>query len=45
MHPVLALFRRNAWATERLLEFCQGRPEAEARLALAQVASKDGTPR
>jgi uncharacterized damage-inducible protein DinB len=30
MHPVLTLFRRNAWATERLLEFCQGRPEAEA---------------
>ena len=30
MHPVLALFRRNAWATERLLEFCQGRPEAAA---------------
>lgn len=27
MHPVLALFRRNAWATERLLEFCAGRPE------------------
>jgi uncharacterized damage-inducible protein DinB len=30
VHPVLALFRRNAWATERLLEFCQGRPEATA---------------
>jgi uncharacterized damage-inducible protein DinB len=30
VHPVLALFRRNAWATERLLEFCQGRPEAAA---------------
>lgn len=27
MHPVLALFRRNAWATDRLLEFCAGRPE------------------
>ena len=27
MHPVLALFRRNGWATERLLEFCDGRPE------------------
>lgn len=27
MHPVAALFRRNAWATDRLLEFCQGRPE------------------
>lgn len=27
MHPVLALFRRNAWATERLLEFCDGRAE------------------
>lgn len=30
MHPVLALFRRNAWATERLLEFCAGRPELSA---------------
>ena len=30
MHPVTALFRRNAWATERLLEFCLGRPEAAA---------------
>ena len=30
MHPVLALFRRNAWATERLLDFCDGRPEATA---------------
>ena len=30
MHPVLALFRRNAWATERLLEFCAGRPEVAA---------------
>lgn len=30
MHPVLALFRRNAWATDRLLEFCEGRPEATA---------------
>ncbi len=28
MHPVRALFARNAWATERLLEYCQGRPEA-----------------
>ena len=28
MHPVLALFRRNAWATDRLLEFCAGRPES-----------------
>jgi uncharacterized damage-inducible protein DinB len=27
MHPVSALFRRNAWATDRLLEFCEGRPE------------------
>ena len=25
MHPVLALFRRHAWATDRLLEFCAGR--------------------
>jgi uncharacterized damage-inducible protein DinB len=30
VHPVLALFRRNAWATERLLDFCEGRPEAAA---------------
>jgi uncharacterized damage-inducible protein DinB len=30
VHPVLGLFRRNAWATERLLEFCDGRPEAAA---------------
>jgi len=30
MHPVLALFRRNAWATDRLLDFCAGRPEVEA---------------
>lgn len=30
MHPVLALFRHNAWATGRLLEFCQERPEAAA---------------
>jgi uncharacterized damage-inducible protein DinB len=28
VHPVDALFRRNAWATERLLDFCEGRPEA-----------------
>lgn len=28
MHPVVALFRRNDWATDRLLEFCAGRPEA-----------------
>jgi uncharacterized damage-inducible protein DinB len=27
---VPALFRRNAWATARLLEFCEGRPEAVA---------------
>jgi uncharacterized damage-inducible protein DinB len=30
VHPVLALFRHNAWATERLLEFCEGRPETTA---------------
>jgi uncharacterized damage-inducible protein DinB len=30
VHPVPALFRRNAWATARLLEFCEGRPEATA---------------
>jgi uncharacterized damage-inducible protein DinB len=30
MHPVLALFRRNAWATEKLLKFCDGRPEVDA---------------
>ena len=30
MHPVLALFRHNTWATERLLEFCEGRPEVAA---------------
>lgn len=27
MHPVIALFSRNAWATDRLLGFCAGRPE------------------
>src|SRR5207302_4039633 len=26
MHPVLGLFRRNAWATRELLSFCQGLP-------------------
>jgi uncharacterized damage-inducible protein DinB len=30
MHPVIALFRRNAWATDRLLAFCENRPEAAA---------------
>jgi uncharacterized damage-inducible protein DinB len=30
MHPVLALFRRNAWATEQLLKFCDGRPDVDA---------------
>jgi hypothetical protein len=30
VHPVLALFRRNAWATEQLLKFCDGRPEVAA---------------
>ena len=30
MHPVLALFKRNAWATEQLLDFCDGRPEVTA---------------
>jgi uncharacterized damage-inducible protein DinB len=28
MHPVLALFRRNAWANERLLNWCQWQPAA-----------------
>ena len=28
MHPIVALYRRNAWATDRLLAFCEGRPEA-----------------
>jgi len=27
MHPVVALFRRNAWASDRLLEFCEGRQQ------------------
>ena len=27
MHPVIALFRRNDWATQRLLEFCLDRSE------------------
>ncbi len=26
MHPVLALYRRNAWATSELLRFCAGLP-------------------
>jgi uncharacterized damage-inducible protein DinB len=26
MHPVLGMFRRNAWATRELLEFCAGLP-------------------
>jgi uncharacterized damage-inducible protein DinB len=30
VHPILALLRRNAWATDKLLEFCQGRPESAA---------------
>ena len=30
VHPIPALFRRNAWATARLLEFCEGRPESAA---------------
>jgi uncharacterized damage-inducible protein DinB len=30
MHPVLALFRRNAWATDRLLDFCMGKPGVAA---------------
>jgi uncharacterized damage-inducible protein DinB len=30
VHPVLALFRRNSWATEHLLKFCEGRPEVTA---------------
>jgi uncharacterized damage-inducible protein DinB len=30
MHPVVALFKHNAWATIRLLEFCDGRPEVTA---------------
>jgi uncharacterized damage-inducible protein DinB len=30
VHPVHALFRHNAWATDRLLGFCDGRPEAAA---------------
>ena len=30
MHPVVALFRRNEWATERMLEFCASRPEMDA---------------
>src|SRR5438132_11563278 len=32
MHPTLALFHRNAWATERLLNWCQWQP-ATARPA------------
>src|SRR5438270_1658611 len=28
MHPTLALFGRNAWATERLLNWCQFQPAA-----------------
>ena len=30
MHPVVALFLRNEWATERMLDFCAGRTEADA---------------
>ena len=30
MHPVTALFRRNAWATEHLLDFCVGKPGVAA---------------
>ncbi len=26
MHPMLALFERNQWANERLVEFCAGQP-------------------
>ena len=30
MHPVVALFLRNEWATERMLDFCAGRTEVDA---------------
>jgi uncharacterized damage-inducible protein DinB len=30
VHPVLAIFRHNTWASERLLGFCEGRPEVAA---------------
>jgi uncharacterized damage-inducible protein DinB len=29
VHPTLALFHRNVWATERLLNWCQWQPAAE----------------
>ena len=35
MHPVRALFRRNAWAMARLLEFCSRQPD----LAAVEVGS------
>ena len=36
MHPTIALFQRNAWATERLLNWCQWQPAA-ANPAAADV--------
>jgi uncharacterized damage-inducible protein DinB len=41
MHPVLALFNRNAWATDRLLEFCAGRPETAMPAATDVYGSID----
>jgi uncharacterized damage-inducible protein DinB len=37
MHPVPALFRRNAWATRELLELCARHPEIEPASADADV--------
>ena len=37
MHPMLAMFRRNAWANERLLEFCGKQPPD----IVTAVAGKD----
>lgn len=37
MHPVLALFRRNAWASRKLLEFCAAQPPDVVRRVDADV--------
>jgi uncharacterized damage-inducible protein DinB len=37
VHPILALFRRNAWATERLLEYCAERPDTATAAAQGDV--------
>ena len=37
VHPIVALFRRNAWASDRLLEFCEGRQQEATAKAEGDV--------